>query len=38
MTNLWKSLWTVCITFCIKRENAVGTGGKRGEEPNIFLR
>lgn len=23
---LWKSLWKVCITFCINRKNDVGTG------------
>ena len=34
--NLWKSLWTVCITFCIKRENTVEGGQNRGGESNFL--
>lgn len=33
---LWKSLWTVCISFCINRKNCVGTGRIRGSGPNFF--
>ena len=34
---MWKSLWTVCISFCINRKNHVGTGRSRGMEPNFFV-
>ena len=36
LANLWKNLWTVCITFCISREKTVGRGQKRGKEPNFY--
>ena len=37
-TGLWKSLWKVCITFCINRENTVGSRQKRGGESNFWVR
>jgi hypothetical protein len=35
---LWKSLWKVCITFCIKPWNTVEGRQKPGEESNFPYR
>ena len=32
---MWKNLWKVCITFCIKPWNTVEVRQKTGEESNF---